>query len=291
VKGIILAGGKGTRLYPTTKVISKQLLPVYDKPMIYYPLSVLLLAGIKEILIISTPRDIVFFQNLLGDGRQLGVSFSYEVQSRPNGLAAAFTIGEKFIDQSDVCLILGDNIFYGERLPQIIKASIKDNAGATIFGYFVDDPSGYGVVEFDSKWRVLSVEEKPKKPKSNYAIPGLYLYDNEVVKIAQKIKPSKRGELEITAINKIYLKRDKLKVSILGRGFAWLDSGTIEDLQEAAEFIKIIERRQGLKIACLEEIAFSMGYINLKQLKKLAKPLAKSQYGQYLNNIIKRQNK
>lgn len=291
MKGIILAGGKGTRLYPTTQVISKQLLPVYDKPMIYYPLSVLLLAGIKEFLIISTPKDISFYQDLLGDGRQLGVLFNYEIQPYPNGLAAAFIIGEKFIDQDDVCLILGDNIFYGERLPQMLKESVRDNVGATIFGYFVSDPSGYGVVEFNNKWRVLSIEEKPLKPKSNYAIPGLYLYDNKVVKIAQKIKPSKRGELEITDVNKKYLKSGKLKVRIFGRGIAWLDSGTIEDLHEAANFIKVIEKRQGLKIACIEEIAYQMGYIGLAELKKLAKPLAKSQYGEYLSDIVKRQDK
>ncbi len=286
MKGIILAGGSGTRLYPVTQVISKQILPVYDKPMIYYPLSILMLAGIKEILIISTPRDIVFFKNLLGNGEQLGLKFEYEIQEKPNGLAEAFIIGEKFIGNDSVTLILGDNILYGESLPEILKTSIKNNIGAHIFGYYVDNPSSYGVVEFDKNFKVISIEEKPEKPKSNYAIPGVYIYNNEVIEIAKKVTPSKRGELEITDVNKKYLEMNKLNVTILGRGIAWLDSGTIEDLHNAASFIEVIEKRQGLKIACIEEIAYKMGYITIEQFKKLAESMSKSQYGQYLLKLL-----
>jgi glucose-1-phosphate thymidylyltransferase len=291
MKGIILAGGSGTRLYPVTQIISKQLLPVYDKPMIYYPLSVLMLAQIKEILIISTPRDLPFFEELLGDGSRLGLHFTYEKQEYPNGLAEAFIIGEKFIGNDEVCLILGDNILYGENLPMFFKESIRDNEGATIFGYYVQNPSSYGVVDFDKNSNVISLEEKPLHPKSNFAVPGLYFYDNNVIEIAKHLKPSARGELEITDLNKEYLKMDKLKVSLFGRGIAWLDSGTFEDLNEASNFIAVIEKRQGLKIACLEEIAYRMNYISLDKLQEISKPLLKNQYGRYLENIIKREKK
>lgn len=285
MKGIILAGGSGTRLYPVTQVVSKQILPIYDKPMIYYPLSILMLAGIRDILIISTPRDIVFFKELFGSGDRLGLNFSYEIQEKPNGLAEAFIIGEKFIGTDDVTLILGDNILYGESLPEMLKNAIKKNSGATIFGYYVDNPTSYGVVEFDGNFKAVSLEEKPQNPKSNYAIPGLYIYDNEVVKVSKTIKPSARGELEITDVNKVYLKNDKLTVVTFGRGVAWLDSGTIEDLHEAAAFIEVIEKRQGLKIACIEEIAYKMGFISRSDLIKLGDTLSKSQYGKYILKI------
>lgn len=291
MKGIILAGGSGKRLYPITKVISKQIIPVYDKPMIYYPLSVLMLSGIKEILIISTPRDLTFFKELLSDGKNFGLDISYAIQDKPNGLVEAFIIGKKFIGKDDVCLILGDNILYGENLPRVLKDAIKNNIGATIFGYYVNDPSSYGVVEFNDKGDVLSIEEKPSKPKSNYSIPGIYIYNNNVINIASEIKPSSCGELEITDLNKEYLKRGSLRVEILGRGIAWLDSGTIEDLNEASNFISVIEKRQGLKIACIEEIAYRMKYISLSKLEEISKHLIKSQYGRYIDNIIKREKK
>ena len=289
MKGIILSGGLGTRLYPTTQVISKQILPVYDKPMIYYPLSILMLVNIRDILIISTPKDIKYFEKLFGDGKQLGLNIAYKVQEKPKGLAEALIIGEEFIQKDSVCLILGDNIIYGERLPYFLEESIKENTGATIFGYYVNDPSSYGVVELDKKGKVLGVEEKPKKPKSNYAIIGLYIYNNKATEIAKKIKPSARGELEITDVNKEYFKKGKLKVKLFSRGTAWLDCGTIEDLHEASTFVRVIENRQGLKIACIEEVAYRKGYISLRQLKKLIKPLAKSQYGKYLLTLIKRE--
>ena len=289
MKGIILAGGSGTRLYPVTHVVSKQLLPVYDKPMVYYPLSILLLAGIREILIISTPRDLPHYRELLGDGERIGVSISYAVQEKPNGLAEAFIIGAPFIGADSVCLILGDNILYGESLPGLLKEAIRDNTGATIFGYWVNDPRSYGVVEFDHSHRVVSIEEKPKHPRSNYAISGLYFYDNTVVQRARAVRPSSRGELEITDVLNLYLEENKLKVIPLGRGIAWLDSGTVGDLHEAAGFIEVIENRQGLKIACIEEIAYRMGYITLGRLQELARPLVKSQYGQYLESIINRE--
>jgi glucose-1-phosphate thymidylyltransferase len=291
MKGIILAGGSGTRLYPITRVISKQLLPVYDKPMIYYPLSILMLAGIKEILIISTEKDLPLYKELFSDGKFIGLSFSYKVQEKPNGLAEAFIIGSDFIGDDSVCLILGDNILYGESIPKSMKDCIKKNAGATIFGYYVNDPSDYGVVEFDDKFNVISIEEKPENPKSNYAIPGIYLFDSNVIHIAKQVKPSSRGELEITEVINAYLKQNKLKVEIFGRGVAWLDSGTVEDLNEASNFIEVIEKRQGLKIACLEEIAYRMGYINMNQLEVLAGALTKSQYGKYLKNIIRTEKK
>jgi len=289
MKGIILAGGSGTRLYPTTQVISKQILPVYDKPMIYYPLSVLMLINIRDILIISTPEDLEYFKKLLGNGKGLGLNLTYKVQEKPKGLAEALIIGEEFIQKSDVCLILGDNILYGEKLPHFLKESIKENTGAMIFGYYVKDPTNYGVVNFNKKGKVVGIEEKPKKPKSNYAVIGLYFYNNKAVEIAKKIKPSARGELEITDVHKEYLKKGKLKAKLFSRGTAWLDCGTISDLHEASNFIQVMENRQGLKIACIEEIAYRMKYINLAQLKKLAKPLKKSQYGQYLSDIIKRE--
>jgi len=289
MKGIILAGGSGTRLYPITEVVCKQLLPVYDKPMIYYPLSTLMLAGIRDILIISTPQDLPRFEQLFGDGSQLGLSFSYKVQNAPNGLAEAFIIGEEFIENDNVCLILGDNIFYGHNLPSILKNAVKRKEGATIFGYYVKDPERYGVVEFDKSGNVISIEEKPKHPKSNFAVVGLYFYDNEVVEIAKKIKPSWRGELEITDVNNEYLKNGKLHVELMGRGYAWLDTGTHQSLSDATQFIKTIEDRQGLKIACIEEIAYRMGYISTEQLIKLAEPLKKSGYGDYLLNILKQE--
>jgi glucose-1-phosphate thymidylyltransferase len=291
MKGIVLAGGSGTRLYPITLSICKQLLPIYDKPMVYYPLSVLMLAGIKEILIISTPQDISRFRDIFSDGSQLGLNISYKEQHHPNGLAEAFILGEEFIGNDIVCLILGDNIFYGHGLTDLLKKAVHDvrtSGGASVFGYYVNDPERYGVVEFDSKGKVLSIEEKPEKPKSSYAVTGLYFYDNDVVDLAREIKPSHRGELEITDINRKYLEENKLRVELMGRGYAWLDTGTHESLLEASEFIEMMEKRQGLKIACLEEIAFTMGYINKKQLIELAKPLQKNQYGRYLMNIVER---
>ena len=286
MKGIILAGGSGTRLYPVTRVVSKQLLPIYDKPMIYYPLSVLMLAGIREILIISTPEDLPLFEKLLGDGAWLGLSFSYAQQPRPEGLAQAFIIGKSFIGTDSVCLILGDNIFYGHSLTNILKRSVRLEKGGLIFGYLVKDPKRYGVVEFDSTGNVIGIEEKPKEPKSNYAVPGLYIYDNSVVDIAEQLKPSARGELEITDVNLEYLKKGQLKVELLGRGFAWLDTGTQEALQQAASYIQAIQDRQGLKVSCIEEIAYNLGYIDRKKLANLAAGLAQNEYGQYLLRLI-----
>ncbi|MFB4168903.1 glucose-1-phosphate thymidylyltransferase RfbA [Virgibacillus sp. JSM 102003] len=282
MKGIILAGGSGTRLYPLTKSISKQLLPIYDKPMIYYPLSVLLLAGIKDILIISTPKDVPRFEQLLGDGKELGINLSYAVQEEPNGLAEAFIIGENFIGDSDISLILGDNIFYGHEFISQLDRVRKQLNGATIFGYNVNDPERFGVVEFDGNRKVISIEEKPESPKSNFAITGLYFFDNQVVDIAKTVKPSDRGELEITDILNVYVKREKLQVELIGRGFGWLDTGTHESLLEASQFIEIIEKRTRLKVACLEEIAFNKGYISESELMHLADPLKKSDYGKYL---------
>jgi len=285
MKGIILAGGSGTRLYPITLGVSKQLLPVYDKPMIYYPLSVLMLAGIREILIISTPIDLPFFQRLLGDGSRLGISFTYKEQPRPEGLAQAFVIGREFIGTDTVCLILGDNIFYGPALPTILREAVKLTRGGLIFGYPVRDPERYGVVEFDANRRVVGIEEKPEKPKSNYAVPGLYFFDNDVVDIAAKLRPSARGEIEITDVNLAYLRRGDLRVEPLGRGFAWLDTGTHEALQQAASYVQVIQDRQGLKISCIEEIAYRLGYIDRTQLLVLAAELAKNDYGRYLLDI------
>ena len=287
MKGIVLAGGSGTRLYPITKSISKQIIPVYDKPMIYYPLSVLMLAGIREILIISTPQDIYLYENLLGDGSDLGVKFEYAIQPSPDGLAQAFIIGEKFIGNDEVCMVLGDNIFYGFDFSRTLReaASLKD--GATVFGYYVNDPERYGVAEFDTEGKVLSLEEKPQVPKSNYAVTGLYFYGNDVVEKAKGLKPSKRGELEITDLNHLYLDEGKLNLKIMGRGMAWLDTGTHDSLLEASNFIATIENRQGLKVACLEEIAFRAGYISKEQLLKLAEPLKKNHYGEYLIKIAK----
>ena len=285
MKGIILAGGSGTRLYPITKGISKQLAPIYDKPMIYYPLSVLMLSGIKEVLIISTPTDLPRFEELLGDGSDLGMHFEYKIQPSPDGLAQAFILGEEFIGNDDVCLVLGDNIFHGGGLGKLLAQSVKnvkEEDKATIFGYYVTDPERYGVVDFDKNGNALSIEEKPKVPKSNYAVVGLYFYPNSVVQVAKNVKPSERGELEITTVNQHYLQDNSLKVELMGRGYAWLDTGTHESLLDAGQFIQTIEKRQGLKVACLEEIAFEMGYINKEQLIELAQPLKKNQYGQYL---------
>lgn len=290
MKGIILAGGSGTRLYPITKGVVKQLLPIYDKPMIYYPFSVLLLAGIKEILIISTPKDIARFQDIFGNGSDLGIEIQYAVQDSPNGLAEAFIIGEEFIGDDDVCLILGDNLIYGEGLIKTLQESlhtVKTTQNSIVFGYYVNNPQDYGVVEFDSNFQAISLEEKPQNPKSNYAVIGLYFYPNDVIKKAKIILPSNRGELEITSINQLYLQEGRLNVELLGRGYAWLDTGTHENLLEAGNFIEIIEKRQGLKIACLEEIAYKMGYITKEKLLELGKKMEKNQYGQYLLRIAK----
>ncbi len=287
MKGIILAGGSGTRLYPITKGVSKQLVPIYDKPMIYYPLSVLMLAGIKEVLIITTPQDQTSFINLLGDGSDLGMRLEYVIQPSPDGLAQAFILGEEFLDGDDACLVLGDNIFYGHGLTKLLAQSVKniqDENKATVFGYYVSDPERYGVAEFDNDGNVISIEEKPKEPKSNYAVVGLYFYPSDVVKKAKNVKPSHRGELEITTLNQDYLNESRLKVELMGRGYAWLDTGTHESLLEASSFIQTIENRQSLKVACLEEIAYEMGYISKEKLLELAQPLSKNQYGQYLIN-------
>lgn len=288
MKGIILAGGSGTRLYPITKGVVKQLLPIYDKPMIYYPLSVLLLAGIKEILIISTPKDIQRFEDIFGNGEDLGISIQYAIQEHPNGLAEAFIIGEEFIDNDDVCLVLGDNLIYGEGLIKTLQTSVKnvkESQKSIVFGYYVNNPKDYGVVEFDNNFQAISIEEKPTNPKSNYAVIGLYFYPNDVVKKSKSITPSARGELEITSINQLYLQENRLSVELLGRGYAWLDTGTHENLLEAGNFIEIIEKRQGLKIACLEEIAYKMGYISREKLLSIAQQMQKNQYGQYLLRI------
>lgn len=287
MKGIILAGGSGTRLYPITKAISKQINPIYDKPMIYYPLSILMLSGIKEILVISTPRDLTLFKELLGNGEDFGVKLEYAIQEKPNGLAEAFIIGEKFIGNDSCALVLGDNIFYGHGLTGILKEAEARKDGATIFGYYVPNPKDFGVVEFDKDGKVISLEEKPQNPKSNYAVPGLYFYDNTVVEKAKKVKPSKRGELEITSINERYLQEEKLHVVNFGRGMAWLDTGTHDALLEAANFVKTIQSRQGVMVACLEEIAYRNGWISKEKVLELAKPLMKSNYGEYLVNLVK----
>lgn len=285
MKGIILAGGSGTRLYPLTKAISKQIMPVYDKPMIYYPLSTLMLAGIREVLIISTPRDLPVFKELLKDGSELGMSFSYAIQESPRGLADAFIIGDKFIDDDNVALVLGDNIFYGQSFSKVLREVASREKGATIFGYYVRDPREYGVVEFDENGMAISIEEKPQNPKSNYAVPGLYFYDNDVVEIAKNVKPSARGEIEITSINNEYLSRGELRVETLGRGFAWLDTGSHDSLLDAADFVATFQKRQGLYISCIEEIAYKRGFIDKAQLLKLAEPLMKTDYGKYLVEV------
>ncbi len=287
MKGIILAGGRGTRLYPMTKAVSKQLLPIYDKPLIYYPLSILLLASIKEILIISTPEDLPVYEKLLGDGSRIGVIFSYKVQETPRGLADAFIIGEEFIGNDSVCLVLGDNVFYGPNMTSILQSAIEENTGATIFGYPVKDPSAFGVVEFDEKMNVVGIEEKPKMPKSNYAVPGLYFYDNRVVGISKRIKPSNRGEIEITAINNEYLTMGELKVKLFARGFAWLDTGTPKGMLQASEFVETVQERQGFYLSCIEEIAWRRGFISIDQLKKIGEDLKMTDYGQYILSLIR----
>ena len=285
MKGIILAGGKGTRLYPMTQAVSKQLLPIYDKPMIYYPLSILMLAGIREILIISTPEDTPVYEKLLGDGKRIGISLSYKVQETPRGLADAFILGEDFIGEDSVCLILGDNVFFGLDMTSTLRAAMRQNTGATIFGYPVKDPRSFGVVEFDREGKVLSIEEKPEKPKSNYAVPGLYFYDNRVVEIAKQVKPSSRGEIEITAVNNAYLAQGELRVTLLGRGMAWLDTGTPEGMLKAAEFVEAVQDRQGFYVSCIEEIAWRRGFITKEQLRSLGEELKMTDYGQYLISI------
>lgn len=290
MKGIVLAGGSGTRLYPITKGVSKQMLPIYDKPMIYYPVSVLMLAGIRDILIISTPQDLPCFRRLLGDGSEYGVNFQYAEQPSPDGLAQAFIIGEEFIGSDSACLVLGDNIFYGQSFSRMLKEAVKniEENKATVFAYYVNDPERYGVAEFDSDYNVISIEEKPQKPKSNYAVVGLYFYPNEVVKIAKSIQPSPRGELEITTVNQAFLEKRNLKVELLGRGFAWLDTGTHDSLSEASTFVEVIEKRQGLKVACLEEIAFKNKWITAEKLEEVARPMVKNQYGQYLLKLLEK---
>ena len=291
MKGIILAGGKGTRLYPMTKVISKQLLPIYDKPLIYYPLSILLLASIKDILIISTPHDMPLYQELLGDGSKIGVNFSYVIQTEPRGLADAFILGEKFIGDDSVCLILGDNLFYSPNMTQMLRDAIDNNKGATIFGYPVKDATSFGVVEFDNNFNVLSIEEKPKQPKSNYAVPGLYFYNNDVIKIAKNVKPSARGEIEITSVNNKYLEDKKLKVKLMPRGFAWLDTGTPDGMLKAAEFVETVQDRQGFYVSCIEEIAWRRGFISTEQLRSIGDELKMTEYGQYLLGLCNTNNR